>query len=94
MKKHKTGEENLIEISNFPLLNNDGGFMALSNTQKPEKGHTFDTCRFNDKMHNTGTSGTGGISLEKKSPELSSLNANWRSSKDATGGTPGRKNSE
>ena len=33
-----------------------------------------------------------GISLEKKSPELSSLNKNWRSSKHATGGTPGIKN--
>lgn len=92
MKKHKTGKENLIEISNFPSLNNEGGFMALSNTQKPEKGRTFDTCRFNEGMHNAGKSGTGGISLEKKSPELPSLNANWRSSKDVTGGTPGRKN--
>ena len=27
-----------------------------------------------------------GVSLEKKSPELSSLNKNWRSSKHATGG--------
>lgn len=92
MQKHKVGRENLIEISNFPRLNNDGDCLGLSCSEKPTKGHTFDTCRFINWMHGTDKR-MQGISLEKKSPELSSVNANWRSSTDVTGGTPGRKNS-
>ena len=92
IRKHKVNGENLIEISRFPTLNNDGGYMALSCSEKPEKGQTFDTCRFRDEMHDSDNKKTTGISLEKKSPELSSLNKNWRSSKHATGGTPGIKN--
>ena len=92
IRKHKVNGENLIEISRFPTLNNDGGYLALSCSEKPEKGQTFDTCRFRDEMHDSDNKKTTGISLEKKSPELSSLNKNWRSSKHATGGTPGIKN--
>ena len=92
IQKHKVNGENLIEISKFPTLNNDGGYLALSCSEKPEKGRTFDTCRFRDEMHDSDNKKTTGISLEKKSPELSSLNKNWRSSKHATGGTPGIKN--
>lgn len=92
IQKHKVNGENLIEISKFPALSNDGGYLALSCSEKPEKGHTFDTCRFRNEMHDTGSKKTTGISLEKKSPELSSLNKNWCSSKHTTGGTPGIKN--
>ena len=92
IRKHKVNGENLIEIPKFPTLNNDGGYLALSCSEKPEKGQTFDTCRFRDEMHDSDNKKTTGISLEKKSPELSSLNKNWRSSKHATGGTPGIKN--
>ena len=70
IQKHKVGQENLMEISKFPALNNDGGYLALSSSEKPQKGHTFDTCRFRDEMHTTNTEKTTGISLEKKSPEL------------------------
>lgn len=93
IQKHKVGQENLMEISKFPALNNDGGYLALSSSEKPQKGHTFDTCRFRDEMHTTNAEKTTGISLEKKSPELPSLNENWHSSKNTTGGTPGIKNS-
>lgn len=92
IQKHKVNGENLIEISKFPTLNNDGGYLALSCSEKPEKGQTFDTCRFRDEMHDTDNKKTTGISLGKKSPELSSLNKNWHSSKHVTGGTPGIKN--
>ncbi|MDE6163929.1 MAG: lamin tail domain-containing protein, partial [Bacteroides sp.] len=92
IQKHKVNGENLIEITNFPALSNDGGYLALSSSKKPEKGHTFDTCCFRDEMHDTGNKKTTGISLEKRSPELSSLNKNWRSSNHVTGGTPGIKN--
>lgn len=94
MLKHKVSQENLIEISKFPALSNEGGFLALSSTQAPSKGGTFDTCSFRDEMHNTKKASTTGISLEKKLPNLPSLNANWRSSAHTTGGTPGRKNAE
>lgn len=93
IQKHNVDRENLIEISKFPALDNEGGYLALSCTTKTGKGHTFDTCRFWDEMHDTDKSKTIGISLEKKSPELPSLNKNWRSSKHTTGGTPGIKNS-
>lgn len=93
IKKHKVGKDCLIEIYNFPALSNDGGYLALSSSKVPEKGHTFDTCCFRNSMHNSSVSGNKGISLEKKSPELSSLVANWHSSEDITGGTPGIKNS-
>lgn len=91
--KHQVDGKNLIEISKFPALNNAGGYLALSSSEKPAKGHTFDTCSFWDKMHNTDSKKTNGISLEKTSPELPSLMKNWHSSKAASGGTPGIKNS-
>lgn len=90
--KHKVNGQNLIEISKFPSLSNDGGYLALSSSEEVEKGRTFDTCCFRDEMHDTNAKKTTGISLEKKSPELSSLNKNWRSSNHKTGGTPGIKN--
>lgn len=93
IQKHNVDRENLIEISKFPALDNEGGYLALSSTPKTGKGHTFDTCRFWDGMHDTDKSKTIGISLEKESPELPSLNKNWQSSKNTTGGTPGIKNS-
>ncbi len=90
VQKHKVGGETLIIIPNFPALSNDGGYLALSSTKKTAAGHTFDTCCFRDGMHTSEK--TIGVSLEKKSPELTSLNKNWHSSKHATGGTPGIKN--
>lgn len=90
VQKHKVGGETLIIVPNFPALSNDGGYLALSSSKETAAGHTFDTCCFRDEMHTSEK--TTGISLEKKSPELSSLNKNWHSSKHATGGTPGIKN--
>lgn len=92
IKKHNAEGISLIGISKFPALSNDGGYLAISNSEKVEKGQTFDTCRFGDIMHTTNAQKTTGIALEKKSPELSSLNKNWRSSNHKTGGTPGIKN--
>ena len=90
VQKHKVGGETLVTIPNFPALSNDGGYLALSSSKETAAGHTFDTCCFRDEMHTSEK--TTGVSLEKKSPELSSLNKNWHSSKHATGGTPGIKN--
>lgn len=90
VQKHKVGGETLVTIPNFPALSNDGGYLALSSSKETAAGHTFDTCCFRDEMHTSEK--TTGVSLEKKSPELPSLNKNWHSSKHATGGTPGIKN--
>jgi hypothetical protein len=90
VQKHKVGGETLITIPNFPALSNDGGYLALSSSKETAAGHTFDTCCFKDEMHTSEK--TTGVSLEKKSPELPSLNKNWHSSKHTTGGTPGIKN--
>lgn len=88
INQHKVGKETLIEVSNFPALSNEGGYLAIVTPGKK----LIDKCCFLPSMHTVQK--TQGISLEKRSPELSSLNANWHSSSDPTGGTPGIKNSE
>ena len=92
IRKHKVNGENLIEIPKFPTLNNDGGYLALSCSEKPEKGQTFDTCRFRDEMHDSDNKKTPGIWLENKSRVWSSRKKNCRAPNHATGGTPGIKN--
>ena len=89
IRKHKVDGKSITEISKFPQLSNDGGYLALATDE--EHPRTIDTCRFIDWMHDTSV--TTGISLEKISPELPSLNKNWHSSRNDTGGTPGIKNS-
>lgn len=91
IRKHKVDNKTIIEISKLPQLSNDGGYLALATNE--EHPRTIDTCRFIDWMHDSKAPSTIGISLEKKSPELPSLNANWHSCTHATGGTPGIKNS-
>ena len=92
INRHKANKNNIIEISNFPRINNDGGYLAI--TTNEDKSRIIDKCCYSDEMHDGGGR-YQGISLEKKSPELSSsYKRNWHSSKDVTGGTPGRKNSQ
>lgn len=91
MRKHKVSEETIIEVAKFPKIANEGGYLAIMTDEA--KPRLIDKCGYFESMHNSGNKRNQGISLEKKSPELkSSLNKNWNSSKDATGGTPGRKN--
>ncbi len=90
VEKHGVSGDNLIEVLKFPQLSNDGGYLAIATDEKFPR--TVDTCRFIDWMHDGEK--TKGVALEKKSPELPSLNANWRSSRDRTGGTPGMANTE
>ena len=89
IRKHKVDGKSITEISKFPQLSNDGGYLALATDE--EHPRTIDPCRFIDWMHDTSV--TTGISLEKISSELPSLNKNWHSSRNDTGGTPGIKNS-
>lgn len=85
--KHQTSSATLIEINKFPLLSNEGGYLALVNEDKK----LIDKCRFFDWMHSQKK--TKGVSLEKSSPEQTVNNAKWHSSKSPSGGTPGFKNS-
>lgn len=91
VRKHKVENTTIVEISNFPALSDTGGILALVT---PE-GKLIDKCRFSDKMQTiTVVKDMIGVSIEKRSPDLPSVNANWRSSSAPTGGTPGVLNSE
>lgn len=92
IEKHKASEGTIIEISKFPEINNNGGHLAIMTDE--ETSRLIDKCSYAESMHSSGDVRNRGIALEKKSPGLaSSQSKNWRSSKDATGGTPGRENS-
>lgn len=89
-RTHNVTNESLVEISNFPPLNNSDGILVLITAT----GQLIDKCRFGNWMHTSNTqSGFRGLSLEKRSPELPSLNANWKSCTAPSGGTPGMENS-
>lgn len=82
----------MIETTKFPRINNEGGYLAIvTNEEQPR---LIDKCGYSDQIH-TDKKRKQGVSLEKKSPELASaFSRNWTSSKNATGGTPGIKNSQ
>lgn len=91
IRKHKANGENMIEVAKFPKIANEGGYLAIMTNE--EQPRLIDKCGYFESMHNSGNKRNQGVSLEKKSPELkSALNKNWDSSKDATGGTPGKEN--
>ena len=92
-KKHKVNGETIIEIPNFPKLTNEDSHLAIMTNE--ENPRMIDKCSYLESMHSSGNKRNQGISLEKKSPDLvSSKQANWHSSKDTTGGTPGIKNTQ
>lgn len=93
LKKHKVEGATIIEVAKFPRISNEGGHLAIQTNE--DKPRLIDKCSYNESMHNSGKKRNQGVSLEKKSPELSSsFTKNWSSSKNATGGTPGIKNSQ
>lgn len=90
VNKHKGKSAVLVSLTDFPALNNNGGFLVL--LTKDDK--VIDRCRFSDTMHTLPTKEAIGISLEKRTPGAASAKAsNWVSSKNVTGGTPGVQNS-
>lgn len=86
--KHQVSSKPIIEISKFPSLSNEGGYLALVNKDKK----LIDKCRFFNSMHSKKL--IKGVSLEKSSPEQTVDNAKWHSSGSPSGGTPGFKNSK
>ncbi len=92
IKKHQVDGESIIETPKFPRIANEGGYLAIMTNE--ENPRLIDKCCYFESMHSSGKKRNQGVALEKKSPELNSaLQSNWTSSKDKTGGTPGRKNS-
>lgn len=93
LRKHKVEGATIVETTKFPRINNEGGHLAIQTNE--DKPRLIDKCSYNESMHNSDKKRNQGVSLEKKSPELSSSRPeNWTSSKNVTGGTPGIKNSQ
>jgi len=74
-----------VVISNFPILNNNGGIIVISDSL----GRTIDSVNYKSSW-----GGKGGKSLERIDAFLSSSDsANWKSSTIVKGGTPNKNNS-
>ncbi len=81
--------KNILNISNLGL-SNEGELLLL----KDLKGNIIDSLAYSAKWHNKNFSSTKNISLEKINPQLSgNLSANWSSSANPLGATPGKQNS-
>jgi hypothetical protein len=76
-------------ISGFPLLNDDGDNLKISNIQ----GTLIDGVAYLDDWHTDPDKSDGGWSLERINPDLLCLGAeNWQSCPSAIGGSPGKRN--
>jgi len=77
-------------LSSFPSLNNDGDDLTLSDASS----NLVNEVQYDISWYQDVNKSNGGYSLELIDP-LSSCSgkSNWHASLDATGGTPGRKNS-
>lgn len=79
-----------IAVSGFPSLNISGGQVALYNESSALiHAMTYDLTTYQNELKKEG-----GYTLEMIDSKMACLVAgNWIASKDASGGTPGRKNS-
>jgi len=81
----------VISLSGFPSLNNNGDKILLLDPS----GQKIDSLTYNLKWFNDADKQQGGWSLELlNSDSVRYDSANWLPSVDATGGTPGKKNSQ
>ncbi len=79
-----------ISITGFPSLNNEGDLISLTD----ESGKVIYAVQYSSDWHENELKKNGGWSLEIIDTKNScSAAGNWTSSKDNSGGTPGRKNS-
>ena len=80
-----------LGVSNFPTLNNSGDKIILLDPT----GLKVDSLTFNLKWYNDADKQQGGWSIELLNPDtLRYDSANWLASIDASGGTPGKQNSQ
>ena len=80
--------KNVIGLTNFPTLNNDGDALTLKTTQ------TIDSVKYQLTWYQDEDKQNGGWSLELIDTENICGEANnWIASNDTKGGTPGKQNS-
>lgn len=80
---------NVIGITGFPSLINDGGNIILTGPD----GKSIHAIRYSADMHDNLVKKDGGWSLEMTDPLQPCHPNNWHSSRDSKGGTPGKPNS-
>jgi hypothetical protein len=81
--------KNLIGLTSFPSINNDGDLITLKNAE----GKTIHAIAFETSWYNSGIKANGGWSLEMMDPLQPCAPNNWSASINVKGGTPGFKNS-
>lgn len=81
---------NVLALSSFPSLNNASDWLILARTD----GEVINQVVYEAAWHTDPDKAEGGWTLERINPNLPCLGAaNWMSSTDPAGGTPGRRNS-
>jgi hypothetical protein len=81
--------KNVIGLTSFPAINNDGDLITLKNAE----GKTIHAIAFETSWYNSGIKANGGWSLEMIDAFQPCIANNWSASVHAKGGTPGFKNS-
>jgi hypothetical protein len=82
---------NVMSLTSFPSLNNDADDLTL----KDAAGNLMNEVTYDISWYHDDVKSAGGWSLERMDPGSTCAGAgNWHASVDATGGTPGRKNSD
>ncbi len=85
-----TGVANVISVTSFPSMNNDGDPLSL----KDAGGVVIDAVTYDLVWYNDALKEDGGWSLEQKNYTAPCSGAsNWTASTDLQGGTPGEVNS-
>lgn len=81
---------NVISVTSFPSLSNDGKQLILTNAQ----GNTMHAVNYSSTWYQNELKANGGWTLEMiDTNNPCSGISNWKASTDASGGTPGRINS-
>jgi hypothetical protein len=81
--------KNVIGLTSFPSINNDGDLITLKNNE----GKTIHAIAFETSWYNSGIKANGGWSLEMIDAFQPCALNNWSASIHVKGGTPGEKNS-
>lgn len=80
----------VAQVPGLPSLNNDGDVVVL----KSVSGNTIDSVNYTQDWYRNGEKSAGGWTLELIDPQNTcGEEDNWTVSTDASGGTPGRRNS-
>jgi hypothetical protein len=84
------GIENIIGLSGFPSLNNDGDILTLKDSMNT----IIDQVNYSLAFYHDEIKKEGGWSIERIDPNFTCQSeGNWQASKDARGGSPSLSNS-